>query len=157
MLTFFIPAVGFGSAPGRLPEIGRKELRVLKCVHWSEPLSEWFFHKLYPPSGGLKIQYKGKAPQSNLCPIRVTSLNNETPKTTPMGLEPTIFATGKQRLTIRPRCRIEVIYVIMTNIKVQIEKQFFVSAFVLTLIEKQCVVSTNMWSIFLYKNLPSNG
>jgi len=45
----------------------------------------------------------------------------------------------------------------MTNIKVQIEKQFFVSAFVLTLIEKQCVVSTNMWSIFLYKNLPSNG
>ena len=30
----------------------------------------------------------------------------ETKIATPVGLEPTIFATGKQRLTIRPRCQL---------------------------------------------------
>ena len=37
--------------------------------------------------------------------------------TTPVGLEPTIFATGKQRLTIRPRCPREMDEILKTYVK----------------------------------------
>jgi hypothetical protein len=51
-------------------------------------------------------RYKKQKKQKEKESQKETQTHNKTKKyTTPMGLEPIIFATGKQRLTIRPWCQ----------------------------------------------------